>query len=306
MNQSKQRLYDSLSQKLRTYDSRPLPGITNPNARNCLILQMVDSVRRIEYVKVIKDKSLSQSSMNPHFNGFNPLKAAAWHQQHQNIDEAFWLVFLLTHFGKNLNTKWNLVKDVYGKLGSNTYWDWQTISRNPNDFRIWLNSSQAKIKANGKVGNHRKYQSLDAYSKNGTGDAVESYVNWVGASRTHQELINEAVVQVGNNPRALFNYLYKSMNAVISFGRTARFDYLTMIGKMGLVNIEPDSTYMQGATGPYEGANILFGTNVNRATINDWLADLETHLELYFGMQVLEDSICNWQKNINNYRYFGG
>jgi len=306
MNQSKQLLYNDIDQKLQTYNTRPLVGIVNLQARDCLVRQIVDSIRRIEYVRVIRNKNLSQSSRDPNINGFNPLKAAAWNWQQGNMDEVFWLVFLLTHFGKNLRTKWNLVKDVYGKLGSTPYWDWNTISQNPTAFRLWLDANQTAIKANGKVGNHRKYQSLDAYSRNGTGAAIESYIDWIGPNRSHQDLINNAIAQVGRDPRDLFSHLYISMNAVISFGRTARFDYLTMIGKIGLANIEPDSTYMQGATGPYTGANILFGSNVNRATINDRISDLESHLGLYFGMQVLEDSICNWQKSTRNYKYFGG
>lgn len=306
MNQSKQALYDLIDQKLGTYNTRPLPGIVSPQARDCLIRQIIDSIRRIEYVRVIKNKALSHSCSDPHLIGFNPLKAASWHRQQGDIDEAFWLIFLFTHFGKNLRTKWNLVRDVYGKLGNIPYWNWNAISQNPHAFRIWLNSNQAIIKANGKVGNHRKYQSLDAYSSSGTGAAIESYVNWIGPNRSHQDLINNTIAQVGNNPRDLFNYLYKSMSVVDSFGRTAKFDYLTMIGKIGLINIEPDSTYMHGATGPYNGAKILFGTDVNRATINHWLADLESHLGLYFGMQVLEDAICNWQKHTQNYIYFRG
>lgn len=306
MNQDKQNLYDQIDQKLKDYKTRKLPGITNPNARHCLILQIVDSIRRIEYVKVIKNKDLSLSAKNPHKEGFNPLKAASWNKQNGEIDEAFWLIFLLTHFGKNLKTKWNLVQDVYGKLGDNPYWTWNNISLNPIAFKYWLNNNLDAIKANGKVGNHRKYQSLHPYSPSGTGVAIESYVDWVGPSRSHQNLITNAKTQVGNNPRDLFKYLYLSMNEVVSFGRTARFDYLTMIGKLGLANIEPDSTYMQGATGPFKGANILFGSNETRAKINEWLSDLESHLGLYFGMQVLEDSICNWQKDTQNYKYFGG
>ena len=62
-------------------------------------------------------------------------------------------------------------------------------------------------------------------------------------------------------PRATFDYLYGSMDDVVSFGRTAKFDYLTMVGKLQLAPIEPGSTYMQGATGPYQGALLLFGGN---------------------------------------------
>ena len=45
----------------------------------------------------------------------------------------------------------------------------------------------------------------------------------------------------------------------MSFGRMAKFDYLTMIGKLELAHIEPGSTYLEGATGPLAGARLLFG-----------------------------------------------
>jgi hypothetical protein len=51
---------------------------------------------------------------------------------------------------------------------------------------------------------------------------------------------------------------------------------------------------------------LLFGGHQSQATISNWLDALEAHLELYFGMQVLEDSLCNWQKKPDNYVYFGG
>ena len=95
----------------------------------------------------------------------------------------------------------------------------------------------------------------------GTGAAVESYVRWVRHHRTHQMLVQEAQEQTGGDPRTTFDYLYRSMDDVVSFGRTAKFDYLTMIGKLQLAPIEPGSTYMQGATGPYQGALLLFGGN---------------------------------------------
>ena len=62
----------------------------------------------------------------------------------------------------------------------------------------------------------------------------------------------------------VFDYLYRSMDAVASFGRMAKFDYLTMVAKLGLAPIEPGSTYMPGATGPLSGARLLFGKPESR------------------------------------------
>jgi hypothetical protein len=283
----------------------PMPGINSQASRSCLIEQIIDSVRRIKYVTVIKNKTISPLCADATNIAFDPIKAASWHKRQGNLDEAFWLVFLATHFGKNLRTKWRLVQDIYGGLGNSVYWNWNRTSSDINGFRSWLDLNEATLRQNGKFGNHRKYESLNAYQTTGTGEAVATYVNWIVANGNHLNKMS-TLLQITTNPRESFLVLYNSMNDVKRFGRTARFDYLTMLGKLELVNIEPDSTYMNGSTGPIAGAKLLFGSNQNPTTLNLWLTDLESHLNLHFGMQILEDSLCNWQKSPNNYRYFGG
>jgi hypothetical protein len=102
--------------------------------------------------------------------------------------------------------------------------------------------------------------------------------------------------------------LYSSMSDVASFGRTARFDYLTMLGKIGLALIEPGSVYMDGATGPWKGASLLFyGTDnapVSRAQVDSFVRKLAGCLNV--GMQVMEDALCNWQKSPEVFRPFRG
>ena len=84
----------------------------------------------------------------------------------------------------------------------------------------------------------------------------------------------------------------------------ARFDYLTMVGKLGLAPIEPGSTYMQGSTGPFVGARLLFGGRRSAAELDAWLVELDARLHV--GMQVLEDAICNWQKSPGTFGPFRG
>jgi hypothetical protein len=235
------------------------------------------------------------------------LKAAILHHRDGEIEEAFWLVFLFVHFGRHFRAGWRYAREVYGKLGGPGRWDWASTSADLPGFRAWLNDHQADLKAEGLprgFGNHRKYESLDAYGPNGTGAVVESYVNWVNPPRTHQELMNQALRQGEGDPKRAFDILYKSMEAVSRFGRTARFDYLTMVAKLGLALIEPPSTYMAGATGPVRGARLLLGTNENAATLDRWLAEL--NIELKVGMQVLEDALCNWQKSPEVFTPFRG
>jgi hypothetical protein len=107
-----------------------------------------------------------------------------------------------------------------------------------------------------------------------------------------------------NDPKLAFDELYRSMDVVVRFGRLARFDYLTMIGKLRLSPIEPDSPYLEGSTGPLEGAELLFGRKERPHTFNSWLVELGEHLGV--GMQVLEDALCNWQKSPERFVAFRG
>ncbi len=176
---------------------------------------------------------------------------------------------------------------------------------------MWLSQNQDYIRERTKpngFGNHRKYQSLNAYSPKGTGATINSYVIWVGKTQSHQHLIETAYQNSDRDPKRAFDYLYKSMNQVVGFGRTGRFDYLTMLGHIGLANIEPGLAYLQNSTGPIEGAKLLFTGNprsrVDTKTLEIWLSELDDELKV--GKQVLEDSLCNWQKSPNRFMKFRG
>lgn len=307
MRPSDVQLTNDLIARLNSFQHiQPMPGIATQASLNCLVKQMVDSVRRIKYVAIINNKNHSNTVCDPMSNAFDPIKAAAWHRQNGDVNEAAWLVFLATHFGKNRRTKWQLVKNIYGALGQRAPWTWNNIQGHIPAFRNWLSQNESTVKVNANFGNHHKYESIDALGNNGTGEAIATYINWVSAAGDHTQLFANAAVNCNHNCRLTFAELYEAMNVVKRFGRTARFDYLTMVGKLGLAQIEPDSTYMHGATGPYDGAQLLFGSKQKKAVFNTWLNALEAHLGLYYGMQVLEDSLCNWQKSPNNYIYFGG
>ena len=93
------------------------------------------------------------------------------------------------------------------------------------------------------------------------------------------------------------------------FGRTGKFDFLTMVGKIGLLDIAPPSAYMVHGTGPVRGARLLFiGAVDNEAHSKKKLDVLSAELDktLDVGMQVIEDSLCNWQKSPGKYLSFRG
>lgn len=300
-----------LERRLLAYSSevRALPGIEFPENREALIAQLVDSIRRIRYVEVIRDRRLSPLRSEAGSALFDPIKAAVIHAQEGDVDEASWLIFLATHFGKSGKDGWSLAQIFYSALGQGFTWDWKRASYNPDEMVDWLGRNYQEISDRKyRFGNHRKYESMNPARNGFTGIVLRSYVHWVLASGSHIDLFGKALERNQQDPRLTFRDLYRSMSVVHRFGRTGRFDYLTMIGKVGVANIQADSTYMGNATGPYDGAKLLFlgriDGEVSRKTVDQWIVDLDTYLDV--GMQALEDSLCNWQKSPGKYIQFRG
>lgn len=305
-------LAQQLEMRLLSFEKKkPLPGISDSAARATFIEQLLESIRRVKYVLVVKDRDISQRCTDPNDELFDPLKSAIVWKRQGHMDEAFWMIFLFVHFGKHVRAGWRYTRQIYGRLGDGTRWDWASTSADPTGFREWLHTHQAELKRKGEpggFGNHRKYESLNACSHNGTGAVVESYVKWVGPSKTHHDIFDHKYRQAAGDPRTAFDLLYQSMHVVTRFGRTARFDYLAMVGKLGLAHIEPGSAYLRQSTGPVKGAQLLFAGHGNKAPrqslLDGWLIDLDAELKV--GMQVLEDALCNWQKSPQEFKKFRG
>ena len=98
------------------------------------------------------------------------------------------------------------------------------------------------------------------------------------------------------------------MAAVHRFGRLARFDYLTMIGRIRLAGIQAGQAYLEGSTGPLRGARLLFesvgGPALTAAALEARAAVLRGYLDVTFD--VLEDALCNWQKSPAEFRRYRG
>lgn len=289
---------------------RRLPGIRDQTRRQVFIEQLLESIHRVRYVARMAARDVSPRRGDPNDELFDPLKAAVLQQRAGAPDEAFWLIFLFVHFGRHAGGGWRYAREIYGRLGDGLRWDWQATSADAAAFRNWLQVNFGTLTrpgVPGGFGNHRKYESLKAWTTGGTGAVVESYVNWVGPRRSHLALMQDAVSAVGQNPAQCFHYLFRTMN-VRRFGRTAKFDYLAMVGKLRLWQIVPGSAYLSSATGPAQGARLLFGGSIDAPLSNQEIEEASAELEsvLTVGMQVLEDGLCNWQKSPDRFRSFRG
>lgn len=297
---------------LAYYESNhgPLVGLVSAAHREAFIEQIIDSEQRVGYTDRLLARELDPSATDPRSNGFDPLRAAVLHAREGEFDEAVWLVFLFVHFGKHRVAGWRYIRDMYGAFGAEpaNWWTWQRTAADPTAFRFWLDDHQEDFHREPGphgFGNHRKYVSLNAWSNAGTGAAIESYVDWVlSAGGDHLERF--AFVE-RMTPETAFIALYDAMRSIVQFGRIAKFDFLTMLGKLQLEDVRPPHSYLVGATGPLRGARLLLHDDLKAGTARSVQEELSLlGNEADIRPDVLEDAVCNWQKSPDRYIKFSG
>jgi hypothetical protein len=159
---------DALAHGLASYeaDFGALPGIADPDARRTLVLQMVSSLRRIEFVRGFRVRpQMSPARINPMHSLFDPLKGAFFLEQRGEREEAVWLAFVGTHFGKHGADAWKLASNVMGSFGHGPIWTAQQYSEHQADFDAMLIAHQDDLRSpavSGRFSNHRQYQSKSA------------------------------------------------------------------------------------------------------------------------------------------------
>jgi hypothetical protein len=301
---SRQSELKRIEQGLREFSDKvhPLLGITDKAARNTLAMQMVASLRRMDYTRLLKGRPIDVTRADPTSPMFDPERAALLQVKLGNLDEAIWLIFLATHIGKHGRFGWRRMRDIYSGLGQHN-WTWKSVSEHPGAFRKWMQANHEKI--GGAFGNHRKYESLKPDARKGTVAVIESFIQSVNGSpaRWFRDLVRKA----GNDPHTIFDAAYRELK-VERFGRLAKFDFLALLGRLDLVPMSPGSAYLDGATGPLRGGRLLIDGDLNSKRsppdVDNVLKGLDRRLGV--GMQVMEDSICNWQKSPTVFKHFKG
>src|SRR6266403_278760 len=107
-----------LDQGLQNFSNnhQRLLGVVNASQRNTLAMQMIASLRRLDYTRLIKSRDISADRANPDSDLFEPERAAALLARSGQIDEAIWLIFLATHFGQHGRYGWRMLRDIYSGL----------------------------------------------------------------------------------------------------------------------------------------------------------------------------------------------
>lgn len=286
----------------------PLPGIAQTSARETLVEQMISSLRRIEYIRNMQTRAIAPGRLDPNSDLFDPLKGAALLGQKGHLDEAVWMTFVATHFGKHVEDAWKLASNVIGSFGVGPKWTFAEYARQPAAFDAMLQARQADLSdptMSGRFSNHRQYQSK---KPDKISHVFSTFHGWLIADGDFNTKIRNIHQAVGQQPTVVFRVLYRSMAPVYGFGRLGNFDFLTMLGKLQLAPIDADSVHLTGATGPLAGARLLVQAPGALAMTPKQIETVVDNLDskLNVGKQVLEDSLCNWQKSPNTYVYFRG
>lgn len=296
---------------LAAYEAQfgPLPGIVGPAARATLVDQMISSLRRIDFVRGFRYRPImSPERIDPYSSLFDPLKGAYYLGRKGARDEAIWIAFIGTHFGKHARDGWKLAANVMGSFGQGPVWTLKQYGAHTAQFEAMLAAHEADLKSkaiSGRFSNHRQYQSKKVEKIALVFSTFHEWLTGFDGIDARVRLIHKSV---GQNPTAVFKELYRSMKEVYGFGRLGNFDFLTMVGKLDLAPIEADSVHFTGATGPLSGAKLLIlgdkDANGQTKAIETAVDTLDNYLNV--GKQVLEDSLCNWQKSPTVYVYFRG
>ena len=278
-----------MARLLEYQDTHPLPGLNTHDSRERFVEKLVHSELKLRALSMRK----FGGSANPHKKDFHPLKAIVDLIEKGQRDEAVWLAFLTTHFGGPAARK--TIRLFYGKFGKGRR-DWATVRKNTDEIRLWMTSHPKKVKRL-RFANHRKYETNNPNNPVGTAAVIYSFREWVkrnGRGLPYKAL--RSVAKSSTSPERGFDQAYLKLD-VTRFGRTAKFDFLCLLGNLKILDVSPPHCYLAEATGPKSGALLMvIGKKSGRVTTEVEATILELRNHLGVPVEVMEDALCVWQK----------
>ena len=200
----------SIESSIEAHDLRGLSSVASIES---LSRQVLDSISRVQYVYTIANKAYSASVADPNQSCFDPIKAAIYHRNLGNLDEACWLIFLSIHFGKNRLSGWKLARHFYA--GPGTTCAWFNIMSHQQTLEPWLHTL-SRIKSQKKsglnFGNHRKYESINPAKKDSTLKILLSYIDWVTDYGDHASMLSGPGAATRISDHENFERIYSDMN----------------------------------------------------------------------------------------------
>jgi len=265
------------------------------NKLNILANQTFDSIRRIQIYEIYEIRAREAVKEKKSFKYTSNPFVLAQRSDLSNQDKV-WYIYLATYFGKSNKSKWELFnRATFHRDGSIIKFN--QIQADLDKYFKYLVSFDFFLNCN--YSNHRKFTAKTLTGGNGVFKSMEYFVKNVGLYTPQYEID--------------FHDMYLLSQKIPSFGRLAGFDFTSSLTKCGLNVKEPTSIYANHSTGPLEALELLLkltNNDVSKASqkklgidLMDWFLK---NSKIYMTAQVLEDAICNWQKDTVKYiRYTG-
>jgi hypothetical protein len=268
--------------------SQYLPGLNRQESLQRFVENLHKSELKLRAVSLRKFRG----STDPHSKDFHPLKAIVKLLEDGQRDEAVWLAFVTTHFGGQAARE--TVGLFYGKFGNGRL-TWETVRKSSSEVRQWMIGCRREIMRL-KFANHRKYETNKPDQPRGTAAIISSFVKWVNRKGNGSPFEALRFVADGASPECAFEQAYKELS-VTRFGRTAKFDFLCLLGNLKALDVTPPHWYLSGATGPKSGALLMVtGGKIGRLSpeVERLIENLRKKLQV--PVEVMEDALCGWQK----------
>lgn len=258
---------------------------------------LVASERQAKYFSALAKRTTltpnywSAERANPNNPFFDPIKAILYWRE-IDITEAVWLAFLLIHVGDTPQSHWHYLTLLYGN--HNSYHDdnqgnapltWAAVNSNPLLIEAWIDHCHAQP-GSFKFGKHRKYESIKQLYQ-----VIDSYRHWLTDKGEVDGLIQLATDAM-LTPKQRFAQLYNDLR-IYRFGRLAKFEFLSLLGYLKVLDIQADHCYLTDATGPKRGAKLLYGNHRPDSKLE--VLAIQTADALGVDYAVFEAALCHWQ-----------
>jgi len=260
-----------------------------------LARQSYDSIRRIGIYKTYKIRAIEGAKKElSFFHTSNPFILAQ--RTDLSVENKIWVIYLATYFGKSNASGWDLF-DRAAFDQNKSFIKFEQINSDPEKYFYYLESFD--FFEGSKFSNHRKYTKKALLGRKGLFRSMTYFF--------------DNIREYCNNEEIEFHDMYKRAAKIPNFGRLASFDFTSSLVKCGLKIAEPKSMYAGNSTGPLQALALLLRLTGSEVTLQakkelsynlvEWFNE---HSDIFMVGQVLEDSICNWQKNPERYiRYTG-
>lgn len=254
--------------------------------------ELVRSRAHISKQRRLVNEPLGEAPPEPANPTWDAWRAMLAFDRQGDKEEATWLAFLATHFGRKQDEDpWRSTRSIYSGFGEGRL-SWELVVTAPVNITNVCSRHTEECR-HLKFANHRKFETPQVGHRFGIDAVLGSYVagiikNTGGSQATFFSAPDESAER-------RFERLMRELRFVTRFGRTARFDFLTLLGNLGVYELRPGRIYLDGATGPLRGARMMFGNDVDVRTLEESAKEMARRLDV--PIQAVEDALCNWQKH---------